>query len=164
MSSMSTMTTPTTPTTPTTAWLAGHVVKDGVMLGGLTDPQRTAALALVWAALPPAAACTEAGINAVLKAQLEGAARSLDTDHVELRRWLVDTGFLQRDGYGRRYEQTALHALPPAAREAADQVLAALGDQAPAAWAAGLRQERADSRASRRAAWQAAQPTAHPVG
>jgi len=147
---------PTAPVaSPDTAWLAAFVVKDGVMLGGLTDRQRLAALALIWAALPPAAALTEAGINAALKAQLASVARCLDTDHAELRRWLVDTGFLQRDGFGRCHEQTALQAMPPAARAAAGGVLAATADRGTADWVQSLRAERAAQRAQRRSAWQA---------
>jgi hypothetical protein len=70
--------------------LAQLVVKHRVGLGGLPPAQKACALGLVWAGLPPAAV-NEAGINEVLKAQLAGAASFLDTDHVELRRWLVDS-------------------------------------------------------------------------
>jgi hypothetical protein len=45
----------------------------------------------------------EREVNAVLIAWLGGAGAMLDVDHVELRRWLVDTRILDRDGYGRAY-------------------------------------------------------------
>jgi hypothetical protein len=46
---------------------------------------------------------SEAEVNAVLKAWLAGAGAMLATDHVELRRWLVDCRLVARDGFGRRY-------------------------------------------------------------
>ena len=49
----------------------------------------------------------EPGVNVHLKQALQGAARCLDTDHVELRRWLCDAGWLQRDGWGRAYQRAA---------------------------------------------------------
>jgi hypothetical protein len=42
-------------------------------------------------------------VNRVLGAWLEGPGAMLRTDHVELRRWLVDAGFVSRDGFGRAY-------------------------------------------------------------
>lgn len=36
----------------------------------------------------------------------------LETDHAKLRRWLVDTGLLERDGYGRVYDRVSLTELP----------------------------------------------------
>lgn len=132
------------------------VLKDGVALGGLTRPELLAALALVWAALPADSACTEREINEHLKAVLAGPALCLGTDHVELRRWLVDAGWLQRDGYGREYR------VPPWAALAADlQGLAApLRGMDVAAWVAAQRQARLDARAARRREWQARQTAA----
>ncbi len=46
---------------------------------------------------------SEAEVNAVLKTWLAGAGAMLATDHVELRRWLVDCRLVARDGFGRRY-------------------------------------------------------------
>ena len=34
---------------------------------------------------------------------VEGSLERLQTDHVELRRWLVDAGFVTRDGWGHAY-------------------------------------------------------------
>jgi len=92
--------------------LAALFVKAGVSICGLSDAQRQLVLGLVWAGLP-AAPMTERDVNAALKAKLAGAANFLDTDHVELRRWLVDAGWLARDGFGREYQRVAADALPP---------------------------------------------------
>ncbi len=92
--------------------LAALFVKAGVSIGGLSDAQRRLALGLVWAGLPTAP-MSERDVNEALKAKLAGAANFLDTDHVELRRWLVDAGWLARDGFGREYQRVAGAALPP---------------------------------------------------
>jgi hypothetical protein len=91
--------------------LAALFVKAGVSIGGLSDAQRRLVLGLVWAGLP-AAPMSERDVNEALKAKLGGAANFLDTDHVELRRWLVDAGWLARDGLGREYQRVAAGALP----------------------------------------------------
>jgi tRNA(adenine34) deaminase len=41
----------------------------------------------------------------VLKEFLGSAGAMLDTDHVELRRWLVDTGFVRRSDFGSDYRR-----------------------------------------------------------
>lgn len=92
--------------------LARLVVKEGVTLGNLGESDRSLALAWVWAGLPAGTVTDEPGVNAQLKQALQGAARCLDTDHVELRRWLVDGGWLARDGYGRSYQRVVATALP----------------------------------------------------
>jgi hypothetical protein len=132
------------------------VVKDGVALGGLTRPELLAALALAWAALPADRTFTERQINEQLKAVLAGPALCLGTDHVELRRWLVDAGWLQRDGYGREYRVPAWASLA-----AELQALAApLRGMDVTQWVATQRQARLDARAARRREWQARQATA----
>ena len=50
----------------------------------------------------------ERDANAVLKRFLSTAGAMLDTDHVELRRWLVDTGFVRRSDYGSDYRRGTL--------------------------------------------------------
>ena len=90
--------------------LAALFVKEGVSIGGLSDAQRRLVLGLVWAGLPDAP-MSERDVNEALKARLAGAANFLDTDHVELRRWLVDAGWLVRDGFGREYQRVAAAAL-----------------------------------------------------
>ena len=91
--------------------LAALFVKSGVSIGGLSDAQRRLVLGLVWAGLP-AAPMSERDVNEALKAKLAGVVNFLDTDHVELRRWLVDAGWLARDGFGREYQRVAGGALP----------------------------------------------------
>ncbi len=129
--------------------LAQLVVKDRVALGGLTEELRALALGLVWAGLPRTT-LAEAGINEALRQQLAGAARCLGTDHVELRRWLCDSGWVQRDGWGRAYvrlpaAQLAAHLQPLGL--ALDEGFGAAG---PAAWVESRRAARAAARLARR--------------
>ena len=76
---------------------------------------------------------SEREVNDLLRAFLGDAGSMLGTDHVELRRWLVDFHVLDRDGYGRVYtagapaadiagscEQLAGVDLPAVARAARD--------------------------------------------
>ena len=126
------------------------VLKKGVGLGGLGEVSRARALALVWAGLP-ADALTERQVNEAIKAQLGGAAAFLDTDHVELRRWLVDGGWLARDGFGREYRRVAAAALPARWQALAE----ALSSTDIAAWVAQLQRQKADRRETRRQAWTA---------
>ena len=77
-------------------------------------------------AFVPGRAYTEPEVNVCLRAWLEGAGAMLDVDHVELRRWLVDTGVLARDGFGRAYARgTPGAAIAAAVRTLAGQDLAA---------------------------------------
>jgi hypothetical protein len=130
----------------------GLVVKDRVHLGGLGAAQRLRALACVWAGLPDAP-MSEREVNAALQVALAGAACWLDTDHVELRRWLVDTGWLQRDGFGRVYQRALRAGLSPAWQHVADALDEALGGQTVAAWVAAQRSAHEVRRAARRQAW-----------
>jgi tRNA(adenine34) deaminase len=61
----------------------------------------------------------ERAANAVLKGFLSTAGAMLETDHVELRRWLVDTGFVRRSDYGSDYRRGTL---PEWLREAAAEL------------------------------------------
>lgn len=128
--------------------LAMLVVKEGVGLGSLAQAQRALALAFVWKDLPTGA-LSERDVNEALKSALAGAARFLDTDHVELRRWLVDSGWLCRDGFGREYRRVDAAALPVASRGLAAQ-LAGLDA---AAFADRARDRRDAERSARRRAW-----------
>ena len=83
--------------------LAALVVMDGVSLGLLAEGDRALVLALAAAAIEPGRAHREADVNGMLQSWLKGPGAMLRTDHVELRRWLVDAGFLSRDGFGRAY-------------------------------------------------------------
>jgi len=131
--------------------LATLAVKDGVGLGGLPVAQQALVLALVWSELPADDVLAERQVNERLRVQLAGTAAFLDIDHVELRRWLVDAGWLTRDGYGREYRRVGLDALSAGQREIAD----ALAGIEPAAWVAELRASHRTRREARRARWQA---------
>jgi hypothetical protein len=144
---------PSADTPPPLRPLALLVVKQGVGLGGLPTAQLTLALAFVWAGLPQDTR-NEAGINQALKAQLAGPAAFLDTDHVELRRWLVDIGCLQRDGYGRAYQRVPLEHLPEGLKPQARL----LQDLDTEAWAQAQREKQAFARRARRAAWEGRAP------
>jgi len=144
---------PTPPMSDPQKTAARLVVKDGVRLGLLTDAERALALALAWAALPADGPWTERALNAAVSARLADTLAFLDTDHVELRRWLVDGGWLQRDGYGREYRRADAAqlgtALQPVARWAAAQSVVD--------WVAARRQDHHVQRETRRQAWQAQQ-------
>ena len=90
--------------------LAALVVKDGISLGLLAEGDRALVLALAAAAIEPGRAHREADVNGMLQSWLKGPGAMLRTDHVELRRWLVDAGFVMRDGFGRAYVRGAAEA------------------------------------------------------
>ena len=135
------------------AALASLVVKDGVMLGGLSAAHQAAVLGLAWCALPEGVALRESEVNAALKRCLAEECSFLDVDHVELRRWLVDVGWLTRDGFGREYRRVAAGALAP---ECA-RIATALGGFHPPRWVASVRAATAAQRDARRQAWEALQ-------
>jgi hypothetical protein len=128
--------------------LAALFLKTGVAIGGLSETQRRLVLALVWAGLPTAV-MTERDVNAALKARLDTAAAFLGTDHVELRRWLVDAGWLARDDYGRAYRRVDVAALPPESQPLATAFAGLDTD----ALAAATRNAHEAKRAERRRAW-----------
>lgn len=92
------------------------VVKSGVSIGGLAEDDRLLALAIGAATLPFGKAASETEVNARLKECLAREAAFLATDHVELRRWLVDTGWWRRDLAGRSYERVPAGELREAVR------------------------------------------------
>ena len=126
--------------------LAALVVKDGVSLGLLADADRALVLALAAAAIELGPAHREAEVNRLLGCWLEGPGAMLRTDHVELRRWLVDAGFVSRDGFGRAYVRGEAEAARATALlgEATGEALAAAVD--------ALRTAKAAERAARRQA------------
>jgi hypothetical protein len=130
--------------------LAQLVVKSGVMLGGLSQADRLLALALPASRLPVGETATEAEVNARLRDSLGEEAAFIDVDHVELRRWLVDSGWWRRDGFGRRYERVPADALPEGLRQVAD----ALAGLALPDWVDGCRDAHRCRREQRRQAWQ----------
>jgi len=128
------------------------VLKRGVGLGLLPADQRTLVFALAWAALPEGG-FTEPQVNHQLKCLLQGPVAFLHTDHVELRRWLVDAQWLDRDGYGREYRRRAALALPESGRALALE----LQSLDAAAWVAHKRQAHDSRRTAQRQAWEAQQ-------
>ncbi len=89
---------------------------------------------------------TEAGVNDVLREFLAGAGAMLAVDQVELRRWLVDTGVLARDGFGRAYRRGE-------ARADIAAVVAATAGHDLAALVRTARADEAQRREARKAAW-----------
>ena len=90
---------------------------------------------------------SEREVNALLGEWLAGPGAMLATDHVELRRTLVDCRLLRRDDYGRRYGRGAA----PQTWQAA---LAALAAVDLAAEACAARTTDAQRRAQRKAQWE----------
>jgi hypothetical protein len=135
--------------------LAALVVKEGVSVGGLKEDDRTLVLALAATAFEPGEALTEPQVNHRLKRFLAEEGAFLDVDHVELRRWLVDMGWLQRDGFGRQYQRAPFDVLLPH-NQAASQ---SLGGLAVGPWVAQHKAAVAQHRAARREQWQQAQAT-----
>jgi hypothetical protein len=124
--------------------LATLVVKNGVALGLLGGADRGLVLALAASAFAAGHEYREAEVNRILSAWLDGAGAMLRTDHVELRRWLVDAAFIARDGFGHAYVRG------PAEAARAESLL---GTRAPAeldAAVAALRAARAAERETRR--------------
>jgi hypothetical protein len=143
------------------AALGTLVLKQGVAVGGLSDAQRPLALGLVWAGLPRGV-LDERGVNAALQSQLAGAARCLAIDHVELRRWLCDSGWLQRDAWGREYRRQGVAALPESLRSLGAALERVFVGGATAEWAAGRRAAHEAARAARRRAHEGAADVAGP--
>lgn len=118
-------------------------------LGLLAERDRAVLLAFAASAFEVDRGYREAEVNQALSAWLEGPGEMLRTDHVELRRWLVDAGFISRDGYGRSYVRGPAEA---------SRATGLLGDAAPAEIAtavAALRSARIAERAARRQAFAA---------
>ncbi|HEY8243527.1 MAG TPA: DUF2087 domain-containing protein [Casimicrobiaceae bacterium] len=130
------------------AWCA-TAVKQGVALGVLAGDAFAATLAAASLAIPADATLAEREVNERLRAWLAGPGAMLATDHVELRRWLVDLKLVERDGYGRAYKRAA----PPPAFVDAVTAMAAIDA---VAVADDARASHAKARAERRARHEAA--------
>lgn len=131
--------------------LSALVVKSGVSIGGLADDDRLLALAIGAATLSYGKAVTETEVNARLKECLTREAAFLATDHVELRRWLVDTGWWRRDVGGRSYERVPAGEL----RESLRSIDSALDGMDLPSWVAECRAVAQADRARRHADWAA---------
>lgn len=120
------------------------VVKNGISLGLLGEVDRALVLALAAISLAAGRDYREAEVNDMLLTWLAGPGAMLRVDHVELRRWLVDAGFIARDGFGRAYVRGAAEA----AR--ADALLGPHTSEELGAAVAGLRAVRAAQREAQR--------------
>ena len=85
-------------------------LRHGVHLSTLQRDGRDLGLLFASATLafPADASLSEHDANQILKRFLTSAGIMVATDHVELRRWMVDTGFLQRSDYGTDYRRGPL--------------------------------------------------------
>lgn len=97
--------------------LESLVLRTGLHLVVLPDSDRMFVLALAACAIEPAQPLREDEVNRRLVDWLADIGQMLRTDHVELRRWLVDARFVVRDDWGQAY------ARGPAEVERARQVL-----------------------------------------
>ena len=140
-------------TSPSWPILHALALKTGVTLGGLSDTDRLWALAVASLRLSPEVPATEAQVNQALKDFLQEEGAFLRTDHVELRRWLVDTGWWTRDGYGHAYRACSPQALAPHLWPIAQSL--SQGDVAQ--WMVECRKAAVQKRQARREAWAAQQ-------
>jgi len=138
-------------------------VRRGIALGGLASGRQEdfrTVLASAALALDEGVDYDEPSVNARLKSWIERPGAMLDVDHVELRRWLVDAGLVERDGYGRRY----VRADPAPA--SFGPYLAALSGIDLGVFAEEARDSERIERDARQAAWRARReqvPTHHVV-
>ena len=136
--------------------LESLVLKSGLHLGLLSEGDRALVLALAACSIEPGHPHREDEVNRRLSAWLADLGAMLSTDHVELRRWLVDTGFVVRDDWGHAYVRG------PAQLDRARQLLTTVD---PAALASAVRSARVaaqSARVSRRHAFES-QRSARPI-
>lgn len=125
-------------------------VRRGITLGALYSANAgdfRLVLAAAATAFAPGRDYAEREVNDILRGWLDEAGAMLDVDHVELRRWLVDSQHLVRDGFGRAYARGA-----PAPGAAA--LVAALEGVDLAGIARGARARDTAAREQRKARWQ----------
>lgn len=123
--------------------------RQGLHVGTLLQKARAdGELLLATAALhlPEDGRLTEREANERLREFLDGAGAMLETDHVELRRWLADLGFLSRSDRGSDYRRGVLPAWLRAAAGQLDAQRAAHAVRA-------AREELARRRAERKRDW-----------
>jgi hypothetical protein len=117
--------------------------------------QKRLALAVPAACIAEGQLYSEPQVTAALRACLEAEASFLDVDAVELRRWLIDTGWWIRDGFGRAYERVPALLLPAELVPVAE----ALSGLNLCAWVTETRGAWAMKRDARRKAWGEVQPS-----
>ena len=81
------------------------MLKKGVQIGVLSESDRALVLALAANAIEAGRPHREDEVNRRLLDWLADVGAMLRTDHVELRRWLVDGGYVARDPWGHAYER-----------------------------------------------------------
>lgn len=111
----------------------------------LPQPDRRVLVATIAGKFDAGRSYREGEVNEVLKAWLSTAGAMIETDHVHIRRWLVDTGVLTRTSDCAEYRLGAAANEEPIAPGAAGLDGAAI---VPA-----TRREAADNRARRKAEW-----------
>lgn len=129
--------------------LEALVTKSGLQLAALAQPDRDLVLALAACTLAPDRSWREDEVNRQLEAWLGDVGSMLRTDHVELRRWLVDTRFVCRDDWGRAYWRG------PVERERARSLLGSSDAAALAAAVHAVRIAAQHARLARRQAYDA---------
>lgn len=130
--------------------IARLAVRSGVHLSSLNGRDYELVLASAALAFPEDRALDERGANALLLQFLDSAGAMLATDHVELRRALVDCGLVLRSDFGTDYRRGALQEwLADAAQELDVPRIAEAADAA--------RVAHASRREARRQAWLAGQ-------
>jgi len=120
--------------------LEALALKTGLHLGVLSDDDRALVLALAACSIEPGEPLWEAEVNRRLVGWLADVGQMLRTDHVELRRWLVDAGFVARDGWGHAYVRAPAQL---------DLVRQTLGSMDAAALASAVRSARVAAQTAR---------------
>jgi len=129
--------------------LESLVLKSGLHLGLLSEADRALVLALAACAIEPGRSLREDEVNRRLSDWLADVGAMVQTDHVELRRWLVDAGYLARDGWGYAYVRG------PAELDLARQVLRTTDGTALASAVRSVRVAAQAARIARRRAFEA---------
>jgi len=129
--------------------LESLVLKSGLHLGLLSEADRALVLALAACAIEPGRSLREDEVNRRLSDWLADVGAMVQTDHVELRRWLVDAGYLARDGWGYAYVRG------PAELDLARQVLRTTDGTALASAVRSVRVAAQSARIARQRAFEA---------
>ena len=129
--------------------LESLVLKSGLHLGLLSDADRALVLALAACGIESGPTLREDEVNRRLSDWLADVGAMVQTDHVELRRWLVDAGYLARDGWGYAYVRG------PAELDLARQVLRTTDGTALASAVRSVRVAAQSARIARQRAFEA---------
>ena len=125
------------------------MLKSGVHVGLLSELDRALVLALAACAIEPGRSLREDEVNRSLSDWLSDVGAMVRTDHVELRRWLVDGGYVARDGWEYAY------ARRPAELDRTRQILGTTDGAALASAVRSVRVAAQSARIARRRAFEA---------